>query len=291
MFEEENEDPESGSATSDIDSDVEEVGTEDANGTLSSSDEEETSSTSTESSEEPENMEGNQAGNEELAAFNMKLAQALKTRPANANLVAAGDDESSDEDMDDEQMEALDEHLATIFKARKKVTSKKAERKDAKETIVNFKCRVLELLDIYVKQQHRNPLALDLLLPLLTVTRTTTSRLVSSKAWNLVREFSTICKTKGSPRIDSTSSGVVQLLKEVHAEALREGSNAHASACNQASLFLARLLMAADRGNMRQIAQVYAATLEAWAMDPKGKVTFFTEWLNWRKNLRLPPTN
>ncbi|KAI4093377.1 MAG: hypothetical protein LQ344_002965 [Seirophora lacunosa] len=287
MFEEENEDPESGSATSDIDSDVEEVGTEDANGTLSSSDEEETSSTSTESSEEPENMEGKQAGNEELAAFNNKLAQALKTRPANANLVAASDDASSDEDMDDEQMEALDEHIATIFKARKKVTSKKAERKDAKETIVNFKCRVLELLDIYVKQQHQNPLALDLLLPLLTVTRTTTSRLVASKACNLVREFSSICKTKGSPRIDSTSSGVVQLLKEVHVEALREGSNAHASACNQASLFLARVLMAADRGNMRQIVQVYAGTLEAWAMDPKGKVTFFTEWLNWRKNLRL----
>ncbi|KAL8956896.1 MAG: hypothetical protein Q9193_005697 [Seirophora villosa] len=295
MFEEENEDPESGSATSDIDSDVEEVGTEDANGTLSSSDEDETSSTSAESSEEPENVEGKQAGNEELAAFNMKLAQALKTRPANANLVAAGDDESSDEDMDDEQMEALDEHLATIFKARKKVTSKKAERKDAKETIVNFKCRVLELLDIYVKQQHQNPLALDLLLPLLTVTRTTTSRLVSSKACNLVREFSSICKTKGSPRIidnstsSSSSSGVVfQLLKEVHAEALREGSNAHASACNQASLFLARVLMAADQGNMRQIVQVYAGTLEAWAMDPKGKVSFFTEWLNWRKNLQLP---
>ncbi|KAL9013896.1 MAG: hypothetical protein Q9173_001443 [Seirophora scorigena] len=287
MFEEENEDAQSGSATSDIDSDVEEVETEDANGTLSSSDEEETSSTSTESSEEPENMERKEAGNEELAAFNMKLAQALKTRPANANYVAASDNESSDEDMDDEQMEALDEHIATIFKERKKATSKKADQKDAKETIVNFKCRVLELLDIYVKQQHRNPLALDLLLPLLTVTRTTTSSLVSSKACNLVREFGNICKTKGSPKIDSTS-GVIQLLKEVHVEALREGSNAHASACNQASLFLARLLMAADRGNMRQIVKVYLGTLEAWSMDPKGKVSFFTDWLNWRKNLRLP---
>ncbi|KAL8652413.1 MAG: hypothetical protein Q9210_002697 [Variospora velana] len=288
MFEEESEDPESNSAASDTGSDVEEVDMEDANGTGSSSDEEGESSTSTESNEEPDDMGGKEAENKELAAFNMKLAQALKTRPANANLDTTSDEESSDEDMDDEQMEALDKHLATLFRERKKITSKKADKKDAKETMVNFKCRVLELMDIYVKQQHQNPLSLDLLLPLLTVTRTTTSKLVSSKACNLVREYSHICKTKESPKIHNPST-VIKLLEDVHVEAAQEGSNAHASACGQASLFLSRLLLATDREHQRDINRVYARTQQAWSMDKKSKVraSFFTDWIGWCNSIRL----
>ncbi|KAL8990036.1 MAG: hypothetical protein Q9177_001212 [Variospora cf. flavescens] len=288
MFEEENEDPESNSAASDAGSDAEEVDTEDANRTGSSSDGEGESSTSTESNEEPDDIEGTEAGNEELTAFNMKLAQALKTRPANANLVTASDEESSDEDMDDEQMEALDAHLATIFKERKRTTSKKGDKKDAKETIVNFKCRVIELMDIYVKKQHQNPLALDLLLPLLTVTRTTTSKLVSSKACNLVREYSHLCKTKESPKIHDSST-VIKLLEYVHVEAAQEGSNAHASACSQASLFLSRLLLATDREHQRDINRVYSRTQHAWSTDKESKVraSFFTDWIGWCNSIRL----
>ena len=56
--------------------------------------------------------------------FDKKLAEALGT---------AGMDDSDDDgsDMDDDQMMALEPHLESIFKERKKASSKKSKRKDA----------------------------------------------------------------------------------------------------------------------------------------------------------------
>ncbi|KAK5240618.1 DNA-directed DNA polymerase, partial [Cryomyces antarcticus] len=97
-------------------------------------------------------------GDEELE---MKLAELLKTA-ANG---AGSDSSDGDADMDDEEMMALEPHLTKIFEERKKLPNKKKEGRDAKETVINFKNRVLDLLAIYVKQQHANPLALNLILP------------------------------------------------------------------------------------------------------------------------------
>lgn len=275
MFEEDHQDPDSSDVMSGADSDVEEVETADANGVHASS-------TSDEGSEEIDDSEGKEEEDEELAVFDMKLAQALGTRRPKADLDAANEEDSSDEYMDDEQMEALDEHIATIFKERKNVTSKKTLKKDAKQTIVNFKCRVLELLEIYIKQQHRNPLALNLLVPLLTVTRTTTSSLVSHKACNLMREFSKACKGKDLSEIHATNT-VLKLLEAVHTEAMEDSSKAHASACSQASMLLVKVLVANDRGNLRLALDIYANTQMALWLDPKCKMktSFFTDWLNW----------
>lgn len=218
---------------------------------------------------------------EELAAFDAKLAQALGTRPGNADR-GAESSSSSDEDMDDKEMEALDEHLEKVFQERKKITSKKTEKKDAKETIVNFKCRVLELLEIYVKQQHGNTLALTLLLPILTITRKTQSPLVSTKACNLMREYARGCKGDGLPSIEDADA-VFDLLEAVHTEATNEGSNAHATACSQASLLLVRVLVAHNRECLRRVVKIYAGTQEKtlFASSCKVRTSFFTDWQNW----------
>ncbi|KAI7038676.1 hypothetical protein KC352_g46770, partial [Hortaea werneckii] len=110
------------------------------------------------SSSESDSAEG--SGDDEEAVFDRKLADALGTAKADEG---SDDDES---DMDDEQMMALEPHLTNIFKERKKDASKKQEGKDAKENIINFKNRVLDLLNIYVKGQYGQTLALDLILPL-----------------------------------------------------------------------------------------------------------------------------
>ncbi|KAL8732927.1 MAG: hypothetical protein Q9181_003776 [Wetmoreana brouardii] len=279
MFEQDNEEGQSTDSTSSDDSDVE-VEMVDVNGADRSSD-----LAISGSSEDTEDSDAED--NQELAAFDMKLAQALKTKPLNADPHAASDESSPDEDMDDEQMEALDDHIATMFKERKKVVSRKTQKKDAKETIVNFKCRVLELLEIFIKKRHMDLLALDLLLPLLTVVRTTSSSLVSGKACNLMREYSRLCKGKAVPQIEDKSE-IVKLLKAVHAEAMLESSNAHASACSQASLLLVKILVAADRDNLRKVVKTYASTQEAVLMDPncRVKMSFFTDWLNWCSTAR-----
>lgn len=219
---------------------------------------------------------------EELAIFDSKLAEALGTHRADNDMDADGDAASTDEDMNDEQMEALDVHLETIFKERKKIANKKTEKKDAKETIVNFKLRVLDLLQIYIKQQHTNPLALDLVLPLLRLIRTTGSKQVSEKGCNVVREFARLCKGKAVPVPTGTDAPLI-LLRHVHQEAERQGSNAHGNACSQMSLLLVKVLVGLDRDNVERVVDMYADTRKHQLLDKHCNVQpgLFSDFNNW----------
>ena len=221
-----------------------------------------------------------------LAALNAKLASIVGTRPGNEDLEAE-DTSSSDEEMTDEQMFQLNESLENIFREQKKVTSKKRENKDAKENMINFKCRVLDLLHIYVKQEYGNSLGLSLILPTLTLIRTTKSPLVSRKACDVMRDYARLCKGDKVPRIADTEY-IFGLLEAVHVEAMKQGSNAHASACSQASLLLVKVLVTHNREGLRKVVKVYAATQERALFDSscKVKTSFFTDWLNWCTSAR-----
>ncbi|KAL8808502.1 MAG: hypothetical protein Q9182_000053 [Xanthomendoza sp. 2 TL-2023] len=284
VFEREDEETQSVNGGSTTDSDVEEMEMMEVDGIHASTDEEDGSLPATRIAKELNNSEEEDG---ELAAFNMKLAQALKTRPLNAVTGSASSEGSTDEDMDDAQMEALDEHIANIFKEKKKVVSQKKQRVDAKETIVNFKCRVLELLDIFAKKRHTDSVSLDLLMPLLETIRTTTSSLVSKKACNIIREFNKLCKGQEVAQVGKKSA-IVKLLKKIHVEATWESSNAHTSACSQASLLLVKMLVARDRDNVRKVVKIYAHTQRCLLLDPKCRVkmSFFTDWLNWCNTAR-----
>ncbi len=223
---------------------------------------------------------------EELAEFDAKLAQALGVRTMEDG---NDDDQPMDEDMNDEQMEALDQHLETVFRERKKATSQKKQKKDAKETIVNFKCRVLDLLDIFIKHRHTSILSLDLLLPLLITIRTTNSPLVSSKACDLLRKYSQLCKKEKIQTSSGQKDALFTLLGGVHEQARTEGSNAYASACSTASLLLVKVLASQDQENLRRVLDVYGQTQEKALFDPKCRVktSFFSDWLNWCSSAQL----
>lgn len=226
--------------------------------------------------------DGSSEANDELADFDAKLAQALGVRSTVDGESVHDDNKSSDEDMDDEQMEAIDRHLEKVFRERQKITSMKSRKKDAKDTIVNFKCRVLELLEVFVKQQFTNNATLGILLPLLVTIRTTKSNLVTGKACKLMKEYSRICKNKGLPNINDVDE-TVEILKAIHSELLRDGSNAFTSACSQASLLLVKILASKDKENLRQALLVYSNTQEQAIFHPQYKIkpSFFVDWLNW----------
>ncbi|KAI7044259.1 hypothetical protein KC352_g46365, partial [Hortaea werneckii] len=162
-------------------SDVELVNGEEAGSENDESEDEDDDSSSSESDS------ADASGDDEEAVFDRKLADALGTAKADEG---SDDDES---DMDDEQMMALEPHLTNIFKERKKDASKKQEGKDAKENIINFKNRVLDLLNIYVKGQYGQTLALDLILPLTILVRTTTSKPTSEKAFAVLKQYFDSC--------------------------------------------------------------------------------------------------
>ncbi|KAL4985234.1 DNA polymerase phi-domain-containing protein [Aspergillus falconensis] len=220
----------------------------------------------------------------EIAAFEAKLASALGTHRADQDL---NEEESeSDADMNDDEMEEIDNQLVKVFKARRDALSKKADKKDAKETMVNFKNRVLDLLEIYVKNKkcHSSLLALDLILPLLRLTRRSSVKQISNKANSVLREYTKLCKGASLPSLRSDDvEAVWELLRAIHAEAMHSGPPAHASACSQASLLVVKVLTAHDKEAVKGVVDTYGETRKAQLLSSKCHVqpAFFTDWNNW----------
>ncbi|OMJ24565.1 DNA polymerase V [Smittium culicis] len=77
-----------------------------------------------------------------------KLKEALGNHLENSDI---DDDNSSDEELlDDDQMEEFDEKLSAIFKIKNQIKKDKAE---SEQNVINFKLRVLDLYEIFVKKQ------------------------------------------------------------------------------------------------------------------------------------------
>jgi DNA polymerase phi len=230
--------------------------------------------------EEAESDNDEEDNDEDAKKLNEALAKALGT-----HVLKEGDEESdSDADMTDSEMMALDSKLVEIFSQRKKITNKKQEQKDAKETMVNFKSRVLDLLDIYVKKQATNPLAFNLLLPLLLLVRTTKTKQLAEKAHNIILAFSKASRTaKKSEDVPKANiSEQVKLLKAIHAEASKDPSHVFAKAASSASLLVASSMFSADKRSFKKVASVYRDSQVAWvAGEVKMQAAFFVEWVNW----------
>lgn len=254
------------------------------NSDLVSEDEQNSSADSETSDQESEEDSDEEKIDEELAKFDAMLADTLKTSQPSGN--AALSDGSSDEEMDDEQMMALEPHLTKIFQERKKTTSKKREKKDARENVINFKNRVLDLLLIYVKKQHANALALQLILPLLRLVRISTSKQIAEKSFSLLKEYFDACRGKELPVPDGGE--IWEILDEIHAEAKLDASKLHGYACSRSSLFVVKVLVALDENNYGRAVDVYSESQKQWYLDTKSKTqpALFTEWINWSINTR-----
>ncbi|KLJ12805.1 DNA polymerase phi subunit [Blastomyces silverae] len=240
------------------------------------------SQASSDDGEDESEEESEEEDDDELQAFEAKLASALGTHRADKDINAASSD-SEDASMDDDEMEALDDQIAKVFRARKQVHSKKKEQKDARETMLNFKNRVLDLLEIYVKKCHSNILALDLLMPLLQLSRKSRTKQIATRASNVLREYTKQCKGAASiPSIESAEP-VWELLKAVHQEATHSAPAAHASSCSQASLLLVKILVAHDKESLSGIVDIYADTRKKQLTSKKCHVqpSFFSDWNNW----------
>lgn len=218
------------------------------------------------------------ADDDEELAFDKKLAEALGT-----GRIESDDSDDDGSDMDDEQMMALEPHLTNIFKERQKTTSKKQDKKDARENIVNFKNRVLDLLAIFVKSQHSSLLSLDIILPLVKLVRTTKNKQTGEKAFAVLKQYFEACnkhKAFPDPGDGDETSGV---LRSIMAEMKQGGSKLHANCCSRSALFLAKVLINWDKSWYDWIAKEYASLMSEWWLDPKSKVhpSIFTEWTSW----------
>lgn len=234
-------------------------------------------------------VDGSEADNAELELFDAKLAAALGTRKGRDDIDAEDsegpDDDMREEDMDQQEMAALDEKLAEVFRARKPQTEQKKERKDLKEAIINLKRRVLDLIEVYLAQEILNPLVLDLVLPLITTARTTSVKQVSNRAHEILQAFCSRCKGSHVPVLDAGDDAVnegLESLKAIHDEAGLDNSRIHGAACSRASVLLVKVLIKA-KVDVGKAVDVYAETRKKQLLDRNCKVLpmFFTEWNNW----------
>ena len=219
----------------------------------------------------------------EVADFEAKLAAALGTHRADQDLNANESD--NDSDMNDDDMEQVDAQLANVFRARRQAVSQQKDKKDARSNMVNFKNRVLDLLEIFVKKSHSRLLALDLLLPLLRLTRRSTVKQIANKANTVLREYTKLCKGSAVPKIDDEEGidAVWELLRSIHKEAGHSGPPTHATAVSQASLLVVKVLVGHDKGLVAGAVDVYGETRKEMLLSTKSHVqpSFFTDWNNW----------
>ncbi len=272
----------SGSDEDELDSDVEIVNLEDAG-----SDGPDDSEEGSEDEEDEDDKAVQDKDQEALDALDNALAEALGSHRLDKDAEAEDSDGS---DMTDSEMMAVDEKLAEIFKHRAKTTNKKKEKKDAKETVVNFKHRVLDLLAIYVKKEAaRQELTLDvfnLLLPLLHLVRTTTTKALANKACDIILNFSrSLKKARGGSQVakipELDLEALVSLLEELHEEASRDLSHAFARAASTACLAVASVVCG-DEERRDEVFGLYAKTQLKWFNgEVKIQASFFADWLNW----------
>ncbi|KAH8891864.1 hypothetical protein GQ53DRAFT_719605 [Thozetella sp. PMI_491] len=266
---------------------------------LASEDEPEDDSDSDEEDEEDDvEEEALDAGEtEELEALGAALDEVLSSS-VHKKEGHEKDDDSDMSDMTDSEMMALDEKLAAVFRNRTKKAGKKQARKDAKDTVVNFKHRVLDLVAIFVKKEATlsNPIAFEVLLPLLQLVRTTSAKPLSNKAQEILLNFSKGLKKArtnniasqaqadaGSNKmdIDIDADGLLRLLKELHVEASKDTSHNFAKAASAASLAVSSALCAST-DKTEEVFQLYAQTQLAWyRKEVKVQMAFFQDWLNW----------
>jgi DNA polymerase phi len=269
-----------------LDSDVEVLDTNGINEYVGSDAETEDDDEESDDSEDGEDED--EEGDEEAQKLDDALAKALGTHRADQDLKE--DSSDSDSNMTDSEMMELDSKLVEIFSQRKRQPNKKQENKDARENIINFKSRVLDLLEIYVKENAANPQAFNLLLPLLKLIRTTTAKQLSEKTNKIIITFTKASKGL-KPGDKSRTFGLsqrFQVLKDIHEEILKDQSHAFAKAASTASLLVATTLFRASKSNFKKIATVYRDT-EATSVERGKKIqaSIIHDWANWYQSLAL----
>ncbi|KAF9582128.1 DNA-directed DNA polymerase [Lunasporangiospora selenospora] len=209
--------------------------------------------------EDAEDMDVDEDVDEELRK---KVAEALGVK-------STGSDDEEDEDeeedlLDDDQMMAFDEKLNEIFRQKKLA---KAQQKNAKLTLIHFKHKVLDLLDLYIKKQSRNALTLELIMPLLTLVLVPSSanKPIHDKISSILRNK--LAKIKDYPHgEDVDDDHVFEILEQVHELAKKSPDAKFSSLCGELSLLLIKVLI----GGQDEKTAVGDTKVEASA-PPAGK--------------------
>ncbi|XP_032218016.2 myb-binding protein 1A-like protein isoform X2 [Nematostella vectensis] len=158
-----------------------------------------------ESDSEDESDDDDDEGDDDAVdeAFRAEIKAALGSAAADTD-----SEESSGEELDDEAMMQLDDALSAVFKTRVQANKEKKDKKDTAKTILHFKLRVLDMIEIFIKKQSHNPLVLDLVEPLLSLAWSTLGtkdyQTLGERAQAIYRNK--LCSIREHPSVDQLNS-------------------------------------------------------------------------------------
>ncbi|XP_075446096.1 myb-binding protein 1A [Ascaphus truei] len=221
--------------------------------------EEEDSSSDEESSgeeDEPED-EKNESDHEEVIdedvneMFRKQLMNALQ-----AGNAMGGED--SDDDLDDETMMGLDENLSALFAEQKKrIQAKKdAKAKIRGEKILrkDFKTKVLDLIEVFVKKQPESPLVFSIIEPLISVIEQSMSSDSNQQEQDFLRKTADIfmndlCKAKLYCKdVTGLKEDLHEMMDRLVKRACKQNDSSVALYCFSASLYLFKVIKSSAPG-------------------------------------------
>ncbi|QLL35097.1 hypothetical protein HG536_0H04730 [Torulaspora globosa] len=222
---------------------------------------------------------------------------------------AEEDGDEDEESMDDEKMMELDGQLSEIFKRRKQALSsistgnqRKIEAQESRESVIAFKQRIIDMLEIYVRHVEKSalkesnleaeksayPPCLLLIQPMIRCIQQTTDKALANRIAKLLKSKLFKIKTSFFSRI-SHQNTLFEMLKSVHDALLQSKPGLHQetyySVGSSASLFLSKIIMESSDGNsddnLGQIIDLYAETMKKWASSGKFGPSLFMDLPNW----------
>lgn len=214
-------------------------------------------------------------GNEVDLELRNKIEEALRI---NGIEPATGETDSEDEElMDDDQMMAIDEQLAQVFRSR--TNEKKGGKSvDAQREATHFKNRVLDLVDIFLKKQTSSPYVLRLVMPLVDLFGGSSQdeRQLSDKAKGILR--SRFSKAREMPT-ELAPDQVLLVASNIHTQARKAHSSDLLSILSLCSIYLSKALVYLKAEE--SLLELYKESLTDFATRKNSVLnpTFFQDFL------------
>ncbi|KAI9592386.1 DNA polymerase phi-domain-containing protein [Syncephalis fuscata] len=197
----------------------------------------------------------------------------------------AQEDDSDLESLGDDDMAPFDRALEAMFKEKK---AAKQEKKKMTEATIQFRLRVIDLIEIFIRKQSSNPLCVELMVPLLTIAQSAPTKAISSNTTTdavLSRRVTTminqrLCKLKEpiaglTDDLEATAQVVKTILKMARTTT---ADASFSSLCSLLCTQIVRSLIASSSPDdivrvLTPIMQYYNEALDRFCTEKRTRIT------------------
>ncbi|SPN96826.1 uncharacterized protein DNG_00346 [Cephalotrichum gorgonifer] len=257
-------------------------------------------------SDDGEDDSGSDKGSDDEEALGSHLqdmeAEKEKKKPKHNGKKAEKEEEKKEEeedeeddglgsDMSDSEMMAMDDTLVAAFKHLSGAGADTAEAKEAKTFVLNFKSRIIDLVEAYLQSQPRNTTVIFPTFPSLValMARTSSSDLRARTVDILTRYRKRFLKERKRWVEESNGTDVKEnlaVLEAIHDEMGSRDSAKFAKGASMACLTVAAAVVATDKDKIGELNRMHER-LEGEMKGKRRKLhkSFFETWTGYQQSV------